>query len=119
MNPNPLSLTSRLILPLGIRVSLGWPACPKAIEYQVSFHRVAHEFHGFWPSEAAEPTGIVDANTHLYKCLARGFGAPTRAAARLSATGRELRAGRRLGRVGPSLERFGAVSSYLTVTVIT
>jgi hypothetical protein len=36
MNPNPLSRTSRLIVPLDIRVSLGASICPDW-EYQVSF----------------------------------------------------------------------------------
>src|SRR5712691_8882912 len=38
MKPNPRSRTSRLMLPLGIRVSLGTCVCPEGHEYQVSFH---------------------------------------------------------------------------------
>src|SRR6476620_11856485 len=37
MNPKPRSLTSRLIVPPGIRVSLGARRCPRC-GYQVSFH---------------------------------------------------------------------------------
>src|SRR5438876_3594507 len=62
MNPNPLSRTSRLIVPLDIRVSLTG-RCPES-EYQVPFHRIPDDFAAqirlSAPAHVARRVGIGD-----------------------------------------------------------
>src|SRR5436190_10887360 len=116
MNPNPLSLTSRLMLPLGIRVSLGPPGCPKTIEYQVPFHRVINKLHGFWPGEAADPTRYCGNEYASVQMLGPGIRL-RRVAESAACHGSRVRSWLKAGTCCPSLERFGSVSGYFTVTV--
>ena len=67
MKPKPRSRTSRLMVPLDIRVSLGTDTCPRASEYQVSFQLSSQRFlAALRPSREARPRQTAKTNT--YRC---------------------------------------------------
>src|SRR5262245_25401211 len=53
MNPNPRSRTSRLIVPVDIRVSLGPHNCPKDLAYQYSFQKHVSAYSAFTAENAS------------------------------------------------------------------
>src|SRR5713226_2542345 len=92
MNPNPLSRTSRLIVPLGIRVSLGAYAQVRIINFRST--GTFDESRGFM---AEQPIPSISRDENAYGCVQKWGRGP----------GSEAR-GPRLGSPGPRVRDSGS-----------